>query len=81
MILTTCLFTAVHDYQYHMSREEFYQMVDRDFERGLFVPRNPPEMAVAREAQAAVRTALAETAALRMQGQTNNYVTAKMYVL
>ena len=61
-----------------MSRKNFYEIVDRDLEQGLFVPRNSPEKAVAREAQEAVRTALAEAASLRMQGQTNNYVTAKI---
>ena len=67
-------------YQYGMSTKRFYQIVDRDFERGLFVPRNRPEMAVAQEAQAAVRAEIEEAASLRMQGQRNNYVTAKIYV-
>ena len=84
LTLTTCLFTAVRDYQYGMSTEKFYEIVDRDFEQGLFVPRNPPERAVAREAQAAVkaatRTEIEEAASLPMQGQTNNYVTANIYV-
>ena len=56
-------------------------MVDRDLEQGLFVPTNDQEMAVVREAQAAVRAEMEESASLRMQGQRNNYVTPNIFAL
>ena len=80
-ILTTCLFSAVHDYQYDMSRKKFYKIVDRGLEEGLFVPTNDQEMAVAREAQEAVRAEMEEAASSNMQGQRNNNVTANIFAL
>ena len=71
----------MHDYQYDMSRKKFYKIVDRGLEEGLFVPTNDQEMAVAREAQEAVRAEMEEAASSNMQGQRNNNVTANIFAL